>query len=217
MTQLRAGRGAGCDQSCLLQRSLPLWPQNQPGSLLNPRSLIPNPGGLILNLDHVPSLILRHPAVVLVKPTNALKLCCHSGHPFPRCHVTRWAHFHKPGPGHTVPYLSQNQGDRPQAQRSPEEGSFCSGLRCGLAHRLGTTHLGPGSWDTFLRTPPSLTGLVSTSFLPSLMKRGSERVAWGLLSYTKQSPPGTARPWLGAVGAFHLHSSPRSEALIPIL
>lgn len=32
------------------------------GSLLNPRSLIPNPDVLILNFAHVPSLTLRHPS-----------------------------------------------------------------------------------------------------------------------------------------------------------
>lgn len=106
------------------------------GSPLNPRSLIPIPDVLILNFEHIPSLILRH---LGCSPSQTYKCS--------QAFLQLWTSIHsvlldqvgtfpKARPGAQAGSLleSESMGDRSYSQWLSEEGPFCSVLTCVSEH-----------------------------------------------------------------------------------
>lgn len=181
------GEELECGRRCLLQHSLcqngATCTRISRGSILNPRLHISDPDALILNLEHVPSMIRRHPCYgpcQTYKPGQALLQPWTSIHPvlFDQ-HV---GPFPEARPGAKAGFLlgSEPMGDRSYAQQPSEECTIYSGLRCISECSESQALQQPCAWAGNHPGPcvpryssPSLE-MCPPHFLPNLVKRGSK-------------------------------------------
>lgn len=168
------GEERGCGRRCLFQL-LKVWPHasESAGGASDPSADM-----LILNFERVSSLILRHPSCGPCQTYKCNQTLFQLWTSIHSVLFDQVGPFRKPGLGPTLaPHLSQHLGVTGPVHRGPQRKALSvQGSGVSQSTLSCTTALCKDGGPL-----PSLTGHMSTSFLPNLLERESEGVASGLL------------------------------------